>query len=179
MILEVFYLIGFIAIMALVVLAAAFVSAAGATTKQVSVASSGGWNTGGIGSGTQNTKITTSADTVADAADTLATAMLWVGIGCIVAEIPRLYYLCKLCGYVCCGGKVRDTLADRQGIVMAMKALMVNQILSALIIVIVVAAVGAPFSGGVIQTLLSFVINCLFAAWWIMDLNKWVALKQA
>merc|ERR1711865_115052 len=56
---------------------------------------------------------------------------------------------------------------------------MVNQILSTLIIVIVIAAVGASFSGGVIQVILSFVINCLFTAWWIMDLQKWAAVKTA
>jgi len=62
---------------------------------------------------------------------------------------------------------------------MAFKALMVNQILSTLIIVIIIAAVGVPFSGGVVQVILSFVINCLFTAWWIMDLQKWAAAKSA
>lgn len=36
---------------------------------------------------------------------------------------------------------------------MAFKALMVNQILSTLIIVIIIAAVGVPFSGGVVQVI--------------------------
>jgi hypothetical protein len=78
------------------------------------------------------------ADTVKNAGN----AILYVGIAMIVAEIPRMYYLCKLCGFVCCGGKTRDTVADREGIVMAMKALILNQALSAILIIVIVLAVG-------------------------------------
>jgi hypothetical protein len=111
-------------------------------------------------------------------ADSAANSILYVAIGLIVAEIPRMYYLCKLCGFVCCGGKARDTVADRKGIVMAIKALVVNQLLSALLIVIIVAATGGSFNGAIVQILLSFIVNVLFACWWIMDLNKWVAAKE-
>jgi len=109
MVLEIFYLIGFIVIMATVVLAAAFVGAVSSAADssaqmQTSFNSQGGsFNTQGGSFNTQASK------EVADSAGDLATAMLLVGIGCIIAEIPRLYYLCKLCGFVCCGGKVRDT----------------------------------------------------------------------
>lgn len=157
MVLEIFYLIGFIVILATVVFIGGMASAVGSS------ASSEGYG---------------QSEAVKQVND-IATAFLWSGILCIVAEIPRMYYLCKLCGFICCGGKVRDSLADRQGIVMAIKALVVNQILSALIVIVVTAAVGAPFSGGVVQVILSFVINCLFACWWIVDLQKWAALKSA
>jgi len=60
----------------------------------------------------------------------------------IVAEIPRLFYLCKLCGFVCCGGKTKDSVADREGIVMAMKALILNQVLSVVLIIVIVLATG-------------------------------------
>jgi len=60
----------------------------------------------------------------------------------IVAEIPRLFYLCKLCGFVCCGGKTKDSVADREGIVMAMKALILNQVLSVVLIIVIVLASG-------------------------------------
>jgi hypothetical protein len=103
---------------------------------------------------------------------------MFVTIALIVAEIPRMYYLCKLCGFCCCGGKVRDTVADRKGIVMAIKALVVNLILSALLIIIIVAATGGSFSGPIVQILVQFIIYALFACWWIMDLNKWVASKE-
>jgi hypothetical protein len=96
----------------------------------------------------------------------------------IVAEIPRMYYLCKLCGFVCCGGKTRDTVADREGIVMAMKALILNQALSAILIIVIVLATGGNL-GNFMQIILNFVINMLFALWWIMDLNKWVDSKKA
>jgi hypothetical protein len=96
----------------------------------------------------------------------------------IVAEIPRLYYLCKLCGWVCCGGKTNDTVKDRESVVMAMKALLLNQALSALLIIIIVLATGGSFSGNIVQFLLNFVIGALITVWWIMDLSKWVQNKK-
>ena len=114
------------------------------------------------------------ADSVANAGNVI----LYVGIAMIVAEIPRMYYLCKLCGFVCCGGKTRDTVADREGIVMAMKALILNQALSAILIIVIVLATGGSL-GGFVHIILNFVVNMLFALWWIMDLNKWVDSKKA
>ena len=108
-----------------------------------------------------------------------ANAILYVGIGLIVAEIPRLFFLCKLCGFICCGGKTRDTLADREGLIMAMNGLIINQILSVLLIVIIVLAVGGSFGGSIIQFLLYFVVGALIALWWRMDLVKWAANKKA
>jgi len=156
MVFEVFYLIGFIFMLATVV----FVGAVGASM------SSGTYNG-------NNASINAMNDKINDAAD----ALLYVGIGLIIAEIPRMYYLCKLCGFCCCGGKARDSVADRSGIVMAMKALALNQILSIVIIIIVIAATSGDF-GPVTHFILNFVVNLLFTAWWIMDLNKWVAAKS-
>ena len=114
----------------------------------------------------------------ADDVSNAGNVILYVGIAMIVAEIPRMYYLCKLCGFVCCGGKTRDTVADREGIVMAMKALILNQALSAILIIVIVLATGGSL-GGFVHIILNFVVNMLFALWWIMDLNKWVDSKKA
>jgi hypothetical protein len=114
----------------------------------------------------------------ADSVSNAGNVILYVGIAMIVAEIPRMYYLCKLCGFVCCGGKTRDTVADREGIVMAMKALILNQALSAILIIVIVLATGGNL-GNFVQIILNFVVNMLFAFWWIMDLNKWVDSKKA
>jgi hypothetical protein len=72
---------------------------------------------------------------------------MYIGIGMAISEIPRLYYLCMLCGYVCCGGKVRDTSADRQNCVKAMNALLVSYILSFILTLIIVGVNGGQFDG--------------------------------
>jgi hypothetical protein len=113
-----------------------------------------------------------------DAVQDAGNAILYVGVGLIVAEIPRLFCLCKLCAWVCCGGKTRDTIADREGIVMAMNALAINQVLSALLIIIITLAVGRSFGGQIIQFLVNFVIGLLITVWWRMDLSKWVQNKK-
>ena len=113
-----------------------------------------------------------------DAQD-VGNAILYVAIGLLVAEIPRLYYLCTLCGYACCGGKTKDTSADRAKLVMAMNALALNQALSAILIIIIVLAAGGSFSSDIIMFLLDFVVGILFTLWWRMDIAKWAANKKA
>ena len=69
----------------------------------------------------------------------------YIAIGMIVAYIPRMYYLVKLCGYNCCGGKTKDTSKDREELVLAMNALMVSTILAVVLTIIIAAATGAGF----------------------------------
>jgi len=71
---------------------------------------------------------------------------MYVGIGLIAAQIPRFIYLCKLCTYVCCGGKQKDTSADRQGLVDAMNALIISEALSAILVILLVLALGGMFT---------------------------------
>lgn len=46
--------------------------------------------------------------------DSSASNLKYVAIGMIVAYIPRMFYMVKLCGYNCCGGKTKDTSNDRE-----------------------------------------------------------------
>merc|ERR1712205_226973 len=78
--------------------------------------------------------------------NTAGNAILYVGIGMIIAELPRVYYMCKLCGWVCCGGKTKDTAEDRAGVVMAINALIISCLLSLVLVVVIALAVGAPLS---------------------------------
>jgi len=102
---------------------------------------------------------------------------MYVAIGLIVAYIPRLFYLGKLCGYVCCGGKVKDTSDDRQGCVIAMNALLISHIMTAVLAVVISAATGADFAS-VIPNILSAVVGVLVTLWWRMDIMKWVQNKK-
>ena len=72
---------------------------------------------------------------------------MYVAIGMIVAYIPRLYYLCKLCGWNCCGGKTKDTSTDRYALVQAMNALLVSDVLTCILTIIITLAVGGDFAG--------------------------------
>jgi hypothetical protein len=180
MIFEVFYLIGFVIIVVIAMMAAAAVKGIAAVGDGMNkAAASGNLRINGRSSSVDtNSAVYKNSEKSVDEVDTAGNYIMYVTIALIVAEIPRMYYLCKLCGFCCCGGKVRDTVADRKGIVMAIKALVVNLILSALLIIIIVAATGGSFSGPIVQILVQFIIYALFACWWIMDLNKWVASKE-
>jgi len=180
MVFEVFYLIGFVVIVVMAMTAAALVKGAAAVGDGMNKAAASGTLkiNGRSGSVDTNSAVYKNSEKSVDEVDTAGNYIMYVTIALIVAEIPRMYYLCKLCGFCCCGGKVRDTVADRKGIVMAIKALVVNLILSALLIIIIVAATGGSFSGPIVQILVQFIIYALFACWWIMDLNKWVASKE-
>tara|TARA_B110001450_G_C17559091_1_gene455964 strand:+ start:148 stop:810 length:663 start_codon:yes stop_codon:yes gene_type:complete len=180
MVFEVFYLIGFVVIVVMAMMAAALVKGAAAVGDGMNKAAASGTLkiNGRSGSVDTNSAVYKNSEKSVDEVDTVGNYIMYVTIALIVAEIPRMYYLCKLCGFCCCGGKVRDTVADRKGIVMAIKALVVNLILSALLIIIIVAATGGSFSGPIVQILVQFIIYALFACWWIMDLNKWVASKE-
>ena len=105
-------------------------------------------------------------------------ALTYVAIGMLIAEIPRLYYLCLLCGYCCCGGKAKDTAADRAKLKTAMEALIVSLLLSIVLIVVITLAAGGSF-GGVMHFLLSYIIDIVFALWWRMDIMKWIDNKKA
>ena len=180
MVFEVFYLIGFVVIVVMAMTAASLVKGAAAVGDGMNKAAASGTLkiNGRSGSVDTNSAVYKNSEKSVDEVDTAGNYIMYVTIALIVAEIPRMYYLCKLCGFCCCGGKVRDTVADRKGIVMAIKALVVNLILSALLIIIIVAATGGSFSGPIVQILVQFIIYALFACWWIMDLNKWVASKE-
>ena len=180
MVFEVLYLIGFVVIVVMAMTAAALVKGAAAVGDGMNKAAASGTLkiNGRSGSVDTNSAVYKNSEKSVDEVDTVGNYIMYVTIALIVAEIPRMYYLCKLCGFCCCGGKVRDTVADRKGIVMAIKALVVNLILSALLIIIIVAATGGSFSGPIVQILVQFIIYALFACWWIMDLNKWVASKE-
>ena len=180
MVFEVFYLIGFVVIVVMAMTAASLVKGAAAVGDGMNKAAASGTLkiNGRSGSVDTNSAVYKNSEKSVDEVDTVGNYIMYVTIALIVAEIPRMYYLCKLCGFCCCGGKVRDTVADRKGIVMAIKALVVNLILSALLIIIIVAATGGSFSGPIVQILVQFIIYALFACWWIMDLNKWVASKE-
>jgi hypothetical protein len=180
MVFEVFYLIGFVIIVVIAMMAAAAVKGIAAVGDGMNkAAASGNLRINGRSSSVDtNSAVYKNSEKSVDEVDTAGNYIMYVTIALIVAEIPRMYYLCKLCGFCCCGGKVRDTVADRKGIVMAIKALVVNLILSALLIIIIVAATGGSFSGPIVQILVQFIIYALFACWWIMDLNKWVASKE-
>lgn len=52
----------------------------------------------------QNTLVTSERD--------FGLALFHIAVGMLVAYLFRLYYLCKLCGWVCCG-KSSDTSKDR------------------------------------------------------------------
>jgi len=104
---------------------------------------------------------------------------MYVAIGMIVAYLPRLYYLCKLCGYNCCGGKTKDTSTDRYALVQAMNALIVSIILTAILTIVITLAVGGNFAGSVLSTVIQSIINGLFVLWWRMDISKWVENKKA
>jgi hypothetical protein len=106
-------------------------------------------------------------------------AILYVAIGLLVAEIPRLYYLCTLCGYCCCGGKTKDDVASRSKLIMAMNALAINQGLSAILVIIIVLAAGGTFTSNIIMFLLEFVVGIALTLWWRMDIMKWVENKKA
>jgi hypothetical protein len=95
-------------------------------------------------------------------------AMMYVAIGMIVGYLPRFYYLAKLCGYVCCGGKTSDTVNDREQLVLAMNGLIISQILSAALIIIVTAAAGGTF-GPVTNMIINAIIGLLITFWWRMD----------
>ena len=104
--------------------------------------------------------------------------MLYVAVGLIVAEIPRLYYMCMLCGYVCCGGKTKDTVADREKCVNAMNALIISVALSAVLTLVITLAAGGDI-GGVVTVLLNYAITAAVAFWWRSDVMSWVAAKKA
>jgi hypothetical protein len=64
----------------------------------------------------------------------------------IVCYLPRLFYLSKLCGYQCLGGKKNDKLEDRQGIVMAINALLISHVCTILATVVITIFVGVTVS---------------------------------
>jgi len=84
--------------------------------------------------------------------------LFYVALGLLVAEIPRFAYLYKLFVFTFCEGKVRDLSSDRQGLVDAMHLLLLNQILSTLLIVIIVLALGGDFNDVIIGFIMNYVI---------------------
>jgi len=133
MVLEIFYVIWFIMMVMALMAAGALVSGLG----------SSGMSSYNMGSSYSSSYSSSRANyaTVKSTGDSL----MYVAIGLIVAYIPRLFYLGKLCGYVCCGGKVKDTSDDRQGCVIAMNALLISHIMTAVLAVIITAATGGNF----------------------------------
>jgi hypothetical protein len=105
--------------------------------------------------------------------------MMYVAIGLIVGYIPRFYYLAKLCGYVCCGGKVNDTVHDREQLILAMNGLFISQLITGILVIVVALAVGASFSGQVVNQIINNIIGMLITLWWRSDCQKYVAAKKA
>ena len=81
-----------------------------------------------------------------------------------------------MCGFVCCGGKTKDTKADRAKLVMAMNALIISTALSFVLTLVITLAAGGSI-GDVTQHLLNYLVSALVAFWWRMDIQKWVANK--
>ena len=89
-----------------------------------------------------------------------------VSIGLLVCYIPRMYYLSKLCGWVCCGGRSKDSAKARYGLVEGINALMISQVLSVILTAVIVIAIGVKQMGDIGQIILSFVISIAMVIWW-------------
>jgi len=128
-ILEVFYIIGFLVTIMGLFAAGALVSAANSegslsTSYKSSYPSSYSYSSSSSYSYGGSTKVNLNLGS-ASGKET-GNVMMYVAIGMLVGYLPRFIYLAKLCGYVCCGGKASDTAADRQQLVTAMNALLIS-----------------------------------------------------
>ena len=60
----------------------------------------------------------------------------------ILSFIPRFYWFKKLCSFVCCGGKRKDTHDDRQALLTGVHALLVSQFFTIITTLIITIAFG-------------------------------------
>ena len=84
------------------------------------------------------------ADTLTNDQLNLGMDLFHVAIGMLIAYIFRLYYLCKLCGWVCCG-KSSDTSKDRHGLVKAMWGFIISAVLSGILVILIPVIKNAAF----------------------------------
>ena len=82
-----------------------------------------------------------------------------------------------MCGFVCCGGKTKDTKADRAKLVMAMNALIISNALSFVLAFVITTIVNEGNFGGISHLLLNYIIIAVIAFWWRNSIKKWVANK--
>lgn len=157
---EVLYLISFIIIVLLAIIAgAAIVAGSTVTSDSISM----------TGSSRLLTTATIDANIQGLESPDDINAAMYIAIFMVVFYYPRLYYFGVLSGWNCCGGKTKDTAADRHKLVLGMNALAISHIGSLLSTLIITLALGASFAMAS-PHIINYGVVLGFTMWWRSDL---------
>jgi hypothetical protein len=176
-VLEVFYILYLAIILAIVVFAGSMMSSEWETQCKMSGYTTKSGIKTCVDKAMKSLKSTAEGRKALEDIDDAARSLMFVGVGIVLAYIPRFYYFVKLCGFSCCGGSRRDTSQDRYSLVQAMNALLISNLATVILVVVVTLAFGGEMAK-VQDLIVNMIISSLVVLWWRMDIKKWVASKE-